>query len=224
MKPSTFIFLASTCLCHAADVSTTPSTITSPPSMPSSTSDGVTSASPTSSDTGNIWDSISSMMKPPPPYIPQDPWYCAKENYSAYFLPPTPTGALFTHMVGFAGSEIQKTCTTKFLSCSDLGLKEWCDYTTKAPASFSSALSSLGSAASSWSLAHSSGLAVLPTACPDSWAVYGAQFIGRDVWTNRSKNFAECYRERYGSSPVSLGSSSTEVPSRVLQPTSSNGA
>lgn len=232
---STLINLALIGAFAGADVSTIPSTITVPPT-PRFTVRDVTS---TSFDWAKFWSTMNSMMKPEPPYAPQDSWYCATNNWTDYFVPPMPTGAFYTDLVYYARSGIEKTCTKFHTDCSDLGKKEWCDYTTLAPTRFSSDLSSLGSACSSWSSVHSSGLKVLPTACPDSWNFYGGRWIGRDVWTNRSKIFAQCYEERYShgqaqvsepsssttqTSEVSQGSSATGQTSKVLQPTSSSKA
>lgn len=196
----------------AADVTTTPSTISPPPTTSAATA-SETGTSASSIDLASLWANINNITEPLPPYPPQDPWYCAKNNYTDYFVPPMPTGALYTNLVEYAGSIIAKTCTNKHTHpvCSDIGKKEWCDYTTVAPPQFSSQLSSLGSAAVSWSSVHSSGLEALPTQCPDSWHYYGGFYDGRDAWLNRSKIFAQCYEERYHSS-------------KVLQPTSSSGA
>lgn len=95
----------------------------------------------------------------------QDPWECALMEFTSYFSPPKPTGALLSAFRSY-GSEVRRTCTSA--EGCDLDDETWCDFTTAAP-DMLGAYSSHASGAAAWWRSISGAAMDDAMHCPWSW-------------------------------------------------------
>jgi hypothetical protein len=132
--------------------------------------------------------------------LDQDHWECATEDMIQYFDMPKPTGALFNLLVLYGQVLTRRICSLtgpESLCCPRVENSEWCGFTTWAPSTMISEFSSHASKASSWSAAHSSGIAVLPTDCPNYWNYAKMRQVDGERWLNFTLAWAECYAREH---------------------------
>ncbi|PKS08452.1 hypothetical protein jhhlp_004834 [Lomentospora prolificans] len=164
---------------------------------------------------------VPTTVEAPARTVSEDPWQCATEDITQYFLSaPTATGNvleninLYGQSVGVEPCEATATGLDRF-SCSITDPTQWCGFTTAvAPDVLSSYSTYLSSAISYWT-ANSETISILATSCPVAWA---RPHMAQHEWIKIAKAHAECYLSEHpmtetgsGAGPTETGRSSTAV-------------
>lgn len=145
-----------------------------------------------------------------PPDDPEDSYRCVFSNASQYFDPPQPTEALKLAFWDY-GDELIASCVDSGENVEDCwpGKKQWCDLTTKAPATLTSALSAWGSSATSWWSDHSSDAVDVATKCPQNWFNAMMDLAVNRQWLNLTIAWAACDEDQI--EPISTGQGPTST-------------
>lgn len=124
-----------------------------------------------------------------------EPSHCATQDLTQFSDVPRPTGTLSEAFESYVDG-LRKPCSStatgsdEYYSCEALDTSQWCDFSTKAPSSVSSAYSSYASAAASWWEDKAANLTSLVVDCPQ--ILDGVDPI-EQVWLNRTSAIAVCY-------------------------------
>ena len=133
--------------------------------------------------------SLVSLLMPSATPTAADPWWCAIENYSEFFNPPQPTGALSSAIMSY-GDKLVETCTAG--NCPFPDATKWCQFTATAPPTVLPAYTSYAQTASAWWANHSSSAVQHAQDCPQYWFNARFKYFGGLGWLNQTIIHGEC--------------------------------
>jgi hypothetical protein len=143
---------------------------------------------------------------------PEDPWQCATENITQYYLGPSPTGdvgdAINTFGEAFVGPCVATATGLDALRCAVQDYRSWCGFSTAVPANVQSSYSTYVSSVVSFWEANSATMAILSTSCSVSWAL---QHDGQRNILYMGSCHARCYLEAHTQTTTTATSSGSLV-------------
>jgi hypothetical protein len=145
----------------------------------------------------------------------QESFECVAANLTQYFDPPLPSDELNDEFMDYANPIINDCIEDDGVweTCFP-GKDTWCSFTTLAPPSLSSDLSSFASAADSWWSAKSVSALIFANDCPNAWWLANYAIPGSRQATNLTVMFAQCNKEWQG--PNNPGDTATTSVTSLL--------
>ncbi|KAL2210411.1 hypothetical protein CC79DRAFT_1365804 [Sarocladium strictum] len=158
---------------------------------------------------------------------PEDSYQCVFSSASQYLDPPQPTGVLKTAFWDY-GDEIIASCVDggeKVQNCWPAKV-QWCDFTTKASVTLTSALSAWGSSATSCWSEHNSAAVYVATECPQNWFDAIMDLAVNRQWADLTIAWSACDEEQQeaASSSTSEALGSTERNDRTAATDAPDGS